>query len=251
MVKSVAEGVVKSGGDKWFLLIVDNAAGYALDRDTRRFVPEAGGQVVGSVRHPLGTADLSSFLLQAQNSKANVIAFANAGQDLLNGIKQAKEFGIQARIVPLVLFNTEIHALGLDAAQGLNFVLSNDWTQDEKTRDWAHEFFAKRKSMPSMTQAGVFSGVLHYLKAIREAGTIDAEKVAEKMRELPVNDTFVKGGRARPDGSMVHDMLLARVKAPKESREDWDDYEVVSKIAGDVAYRPLQESECPLVLKPR
>jgi branched-chain amino acid transport system substrate-binding protein len=251
MVKGIAEGVVRSGGDKWFILVVDNAAGYALERDVRRFVPAAGGTVVGSVRHPLGSSDLASFLLQAQNSGANVVAFANAGQDLLNGIKQAKEFGLQGRLVPLVLFNTEVHALGLAVAQGLNFILTNDWTRDEQTRAWADRFFTVMKAMPSMTQAGVYSGVLHYLKAIKEAGTLEADQVAQKMRELPVDDTFVKGGRARADGSMVHDMLLARVKAPTESKRDWDDYEVIGTIPGELAYRPLSEGECPQAMTSR
>ena len=251
MVKSIAQGVVKAGGDKWFVLAVDNAAGYALERDVRRFVPAAGGAVLGSVRHPLGSSDLASFLLQAQNSGANVIAFANAGQDLLNGIKQAREFGLKGQLVPLVLFNTEIHALGLSSAQGLNFILTNDWGRDERTRAWAARFFAMRKAMPSMTQAGVYSGVLHYLKAVKEAGTLEADQVAQKMRELPVNDIFVTGGRARADGSMVHDMLLARVKTPGESRREWDDYEVIGTIPGEVAYRPLSESECALALSSR
>jgi branched-chain amino acid transport system substrate-binding protein len=251
MVKSIAEVVVRSGGDKWFVLVVDNAAGYALERDVRRFVPAAGGTVVGSVRHPLGSSDLASFLLQAQNSGANVIAFANAGQDLLNGIKQAKEFGLKGKLVPLVLFNTEIRALGLSNAQGLSFILTNDWNRDEQTRAWAERFFAVRKAMPSMTQAGVYSGVLHYLKAVKEAGTPDADQVAHKMRELPVNDIFVRGGIARADGSMVHDMLLARVKAPAESKGDWDQYEVIGTIPGEVAYRPLSEGECPATLGSR
>jgi len=251
MVKSIAEGVVRSGGDKWFVLVVDNAAGYALERDVRRFVPTAGGTVIGSVRHPLGSSDLASFLLQAQNSGANVIAFANAGQDLLNGIKQAKEFGLKGKLVPLVLFNTEIHALGLSTAQGLNFVLTNDWTADEQTRAWSDRFFAVMKAMPSMTQAGIYSGVLHYLRAIKDTGTLEAGQVAQRMRELPVNDIFVRGGNARADGSMVHDMLLARVKAPAESKRDWDQYEVIGTIPGEVAYRPLSESECPGILGSR
>jgi branched-chain amino acid transport system substrate-binding protein len=144
-----------------------------------------------------------------------------------------------------VLFNTEIHALGLSNAQGLSFILTNDWNRDEQTRAWAERFFAVRKAMPSMTQAGVYSGVLHYLKAVNEAETLEADQVARRMRELPVNDIFVRGGIARADGSMVHDMLLARVKAPAESRGDWDQYEVIGTIPGEVAYRPLSESECP------
>lgn len=248
MVKSLAEGIVRRGGTRWFLLVVDNAAGYALEKDARTFVAQAGGTVVGAVRHPLGSSDLASYLLQASGSGANVIAFANAGQDLMNGIKQAREFGMgtQQQLVPLVLFNTEVHALGLDVAQGLQFVLTNDWMKSAETRAWAERFFAKRKAMPAMTQAGVYSGVLHYLKAVAAANTTDATAVSEKMRALPVEDIFVTGGLVRPDGAMVHDMFLARVKTPSESRGAWDEYEVIDRIPGNVAFRPAGEGGCPL-----
>ncbi|GJD66642.1 Leu/Ile/Val-binding protein [Methylobacterium frigidaeris] len=247
MVKSLTESVVRSGGDRWFILVVDNAAGYALERDAKSFVAAAGGKVVGSVRHPLGSSDMASFLLQAQTAGANVLAFANAGQDVQNAIKQAREFGMTGlRFAPLVLFNTEVRALGLDVAQGLEFVTTHDWTRDAATRTWAKRFFAARRAMPSMAQAGVYSGVLHYLKAVAEAGTDDTDRVAATMRRLPVNDLFVVDGRVRPDGAMVHDMYLARVKTPVRSSGPWDDYEIVRTVPGDLAFRPLGEGGCPL-----
>jgi branched-chain amino acid transport system substrate-binding protein len=165
-----------------------------------------------------------------------------------NAIKQAKEFGMgtKERLVPLVMFITELHAIGAESAKGINFILTNDWTKNAETKAWAQRFFASQKAMPAMTQAGVYSGVLHYLKAMSAAGTSDAMAVAKKMRELPVNDLFVTGGTAREDGTMVHDMFLARAKSASESTGPWDDYETIGKIPGDVAFRPLGEGGCPL-----
>jgi branched-chain amino acid transport system substrate-binding protein len=204
------------------------------------------------VRHPFNNADFSSFLLQAQSSKAKVIAFANAGADTINALKQASEFGLtsggQLIVAPLV-YISDIHSLGLKQAAGLTFVEGFYWDRDEETRAWSKRFFERRKAMPTMTHAGVYSAVSHYLKAVKAAGSDEAPAVMAKMRELPVADFFAKNGKLREDGRMVHDMLLVQVKSPAESKYPWDYYKILATIPGDQAFRPLSESECPLVKK--
>lgn len=248
----VAQALVKKGLDTWYFLTVDYAFGLSLEAEASKAVKAAGGKVFGSVRHPLNTPDFSSFLLQAQASKAKVIAFANAGGDTVNAVKQANEFkvveGGQTIVTP-VTFITDINSLGLSVAQGLTFVTGYYWDFDDKTRAFADKFYKRRKAMPTMAQAGVYSGVLHYLKAVAAAKSDDGLAVAAKMRELPVRDSFTQTGSVREDGRMIHDMYLVQVKKPSESKAPWDYYKVLSTIPAAEAFKPLAESECPLVKK--
>jgi branched-chain amino acid transport system substrate-binding protein len=248
----LAQAMVKQGFDSWYFLTVDYAFGISLENEASKALTAAGGKMVGSARHPLNTADFSSFLLTAQASKAQVIALASAGGDVVNAIKQANEFGIsqggQTLVAP-VTFITDIHALGLTVAQGLTFVTGYYWDLNDNTRAFAKTFYERRKAMPTMAQAGVYSGVLHYLKAIAAAGTDNADAVAAKMRELPVRDAFTQTGTVRADGRMVHDMYLVQVKKPSESKAPWDYYKVLATVPADIAFRSLAESTCPLVKK--
>jgi branched-chain amino acid transport system substrate-binding protein len=248
----LAQAMVKQGFDTWYFLTVDYAFGISLESEASKALTAAGGKMVGSARHPLNTADFSSFLLTAQASKAKVIALASAGGDVINAVKQAGEFGIvqggQTLVAP-VTFITDIHALGLPVAQGLTFVTGYYWDLNDDTRAFARKFYERHKAMPTMAQAGVYSGVLHYLKAVAAAGTDNADAVALKMRELPVRDAFTQTGTVRADGRMVHDMYLVQVKKPTESKAPWDYYKVLATLPADVAFRPLAESTCPLVKK--
>ncbi|QDW38008.1 ABC transporter substrate-binding protein [Bradyrhizobium sp. KBS0727] len=248
----LAQAMVKNGFDSWYFLTVDYAFGISLENEASKALTAAGGKMVGSARHPLNTADFSSFLLTAQASKAKVIALASAGGDVINAVKQAGEFGIgqggQTLVAP-VTFITDVHALGLSVAQGLTFITGYYWDLNDDTRAFAKKFYERRKAMPTMAQAGVYSGVLHYLKAIAAAGTDNADAVAAKMRELPVHDAFTQAGTVRADGRMVHDMYLVQVKKPSESKAPWDYYKVLATVPADVAFRPLADSTCPLVKK--
>jgi branched-chain amino acid transport system substrate-binding protein len=248
----VARELVKQGFDSWYFITVDYAFGISLEAEASKAVKAAGGKVVGSARHPLNTPDFSSFLLQAQGSKAKVVAFANAGGDTINAVKQSGEFRIvesgQAVVTP-VTFITDVNSMGLSVAQGLTFVTGYYWDLDDRTRAFAEKFYKRRKAMPTMAQAGVYSGVLHYLKAVAAAGTDDAMAVAAKMRELPVRDSFTQTGAVREDGRMVHDMYLVQVKKPAESKVPWDYYKVLATIPANEAFKPLAESDCPLVQK--
>jgi branched-chain amino acid transport system substrate-binding protein len=248
----VAQALVKKGLDTWFFITVDYAFGISLESEAAKAVKAAGGTVVGAVRHPLNTPDFSSFLLQAQGSKAKVIALANAGGDTVNAVKQANEFQIVEggqTIVTPVTFITDVHSLGLSVAQGLTFVTGYYWDLNDQTRAFAQKFYKRRNAMPTMAQAGVYSGVLHYLKSVAAAGTDDAMAVAAKMRELPVRDSFTQTGSVRADGRMIHDMYLVQVKKPAESKGPWDYYKVLATIPAAEAFKPLAESECPLVKK--
>jgi branched-chain amino acid transport system substrate-binding protein len=252
LAHSTGSAVVKQGGDSWFFLTVDYALGHTLERDTAEVVKASGGKVVGSVKHPLNTADFSSFVLQAQQSKAKVVAFANAGGDLSNSIKQAQEFGLfQAgqKPVGIMVFLTDVHSLGLQAAQGLQLTASFYWDMNDETRKWSKRFFEKVKRMPTMPQAGVYTSVLHYLRAIKAAGTDEAMAVAKKMRETPINDFMTKNGRIREDGRVLRDFYLFQVKTPSESKGPWDYYKLVATVPAEQAARPLSESDCPLVKK--
>jgi branched-chain amino acid transport system substrate-binding protein len=242
--------MVQEGGDSWFFITADYAFGHQLEEDTSTVVKEEGGEVLGSVRHPLSTADFSSYLLQAQGSGAKVIGLANAGTDTTNAIKQAHEFGItQAgqQLASLLLFLTDVNALGLDVAQNLVLTTGFYWDMNDETRAWSERFNERVGQMPTMVQAGVYSAVSHYLNAIEAAGSDDAKTVVEQMKATPVNDFFAKNGTIRADGRMVHDMYLARVKTPDESRGQWDYYEILRTIPGDQAFLPLSESTCALV----
>jgi branched-chain amino acid transport system substrate-binding protein len=244
--------VVKDGGDSWFFLTADYAFGHALERDVSAVVLASGGKVVGGVKHPLSTQDFSSFLLQAQASKAKVIGLANAGADTINSIKQAGEFGIVKagqRLAGLLVFATDVQALTLPVAQGLVLTEAFYWDLNDETRAWTKRYRAKKDKLPSMLTIGVYSSTLHYLKAVQAAGTDDAKAVMAKMREMPVNDAMTKNGKLREDGRLVRDMYLFQVKSPAESKGKDDIYKLVATVPGDQAYRPLSESTCPLVKK--
>jgi len=234
--------------DSWFLITVDYSFGHAFAADMRRAVENGGGKVVGEVRHPLNTADFSSVLLQAQASGAKVIALANAGADMTNSVKQAAEFGIskgQALVAPTV-FLTDVDAMGLASAQNLQFMTAFYWNRNAESRAWADKFFEKVGRMPTMTQAGIYSAVRHYLRAVQAANSDDGLAVAAKIRELPVADAFAHG-TVRADGQFVHDMYLARVKTPAASSKRWDYYDIVATIPAEQAFRPLNEGGCELV----
>jgi branched-chain amino acid transport system substrate-binding protein len=251
LARGTATAVVRRGGNKWALLVADYAYGHQLAQDSRRFVEQAGGQVVSEVRHPINTSDFSSFLLQADNSGANVIALANGGADTINSIKAAAEFGIGRKgkneIVGLAINLNDTKALGLESAQGLLLTEAFYWDRTDEARAWSERFFKKFGKMPTSTQAGNYSSTMHYLKAVAASGSLDAQGVMAKMREMPINDFFAAGGKIRIDGRMVHDMYLAQVKKPSESKGPWDLYNILQTIPGDEAFRPLSESSCPLV----
>lgn len=242
------KAVVQQGGKNWFFLTADYTFGHTLEEQTSKVIREAGGRVLGSARHPIGTADFSSYLLQAQASGAQVVGLANGGTDTINSIKQGREFGLtgpgKAVFAGLTMFITDIHALGLDAAQGILLTTSFYWDRDEKSREWARKFFAITGKMPTMVHAGVYSGVHHYLDAVKAAGTDDGPTVANKMRELPINDMTVQNGSILPNGRVLQDMYLVRVKAPSASTKAWDYYEVLSTIPGKDAFMSYEESGC-------
>ena len=250
--KTIANAIVKQGGDSWFFITVDYAFGIALEQNASEFVKAAGGKVLGSVRHPLNTADFSSYLLQAQASKAKVVVMANGGTDITNAIKQAKEFGLDRggqRIAALLIQYPEVRALGLKTAQGLLMASSFYWDMSPEARAFSDRFAAAKGMPPTMIQAGTYGATLHYLKAVKAAGTDEAKAVMAKMKELPINDFMTKNGRIREDGRVIRDMYLMQVKAPEESKGDWDLAKIVATIPGDQAFRPLSEGGCPLVKK--
>jgi len=250
MSSGTGKTIVKRDGKDWFFLTADYVFGKTLERDTAAIVEANGGKVLGSVRHPLGTVDFSSFLLQAQASKAKIIGLANGGTDMTNAVKQSIEFGLQrdgTQLVALIAFISDIHSLGLKDAQGLMLTEAFYWDLNDGTRAWSKRFYARMKRMPSMTQAGAYSGTLHYLKAVQAAGTRDADAVMAKMRELPINDFMTKNGRLRIDGRVMRDMYLFQVKKPEESTSEWDLYKLVATIPAEEAFRPLNEGGCPLV----
>lgn len=234
----------------WFFITADYAFGAALERDTSQAVEKGGGKVVGRVKHPQGSTDFSSYLLQAQGAGAKLIAFANSGADQVNAIKQANEFGIPQsgiKLAGLYLHITDIHAIGLPTAKGLILTQGFYWDLNDETRAWSKRFYARHKAMPTMGQAGVYSSILHYLKAVQAAGTADTGPVVAQMKATPVDDFFSHGGRIREDGRMVHDLYLLKVKAPAEQKYPWDYLELIRVIPGDEAFRPLSEGGCPLV----
>lgn len=245
----LAKVLTEQGYKSWFLLTVDYAFGHAFANDMKDAIKAAGGTIAGEARHPLNASDMSSFLLQAQASKASIIGLASAGADMTTAIKQAGEFGVTAKqaLAAPAVFITDIHGMGLRAAQGLRFITAFYWDRNEQTRAWSQKFFQRRKAMPTMTQAGVYSSVLHYLKAVKAANTDNAAAVMKKMRELPVNDMFAQNGHLREDGQMVHDMFLVEVKKPSESKGAWDYYKVIATIPGDKIFKPLAQSDCPLI----
>ncbi|MEH6563170.1 MAG: ABC transporter substrate-binding protein [Marinobacter sp.] len=245
-----ATAMVKNGGKKWFFITADYAFGHSLRDNTGDVVKSMGGEVVGNVNAPLSTNDFSSYLLQAQSSGADVIGLANAGQDTVNAIKQANQFRIVQsgqKLAGMLVFITDVHSMGLEIAQGLQFTTAFVWNQNEETKAWSDRFNKIHGAMPTMVQAGVYSAVTNYLKAVKEAGTDETEAVRAKLGEMTLNDMFVKGGKIAPNGSMLHDMYLVEAKKPSESESEWDLLRVISKIPADQAYISMEESKCSLV----
>src|SRR5437667_9696526 len=250
LANGTGNAIVKTGGDSWYFLTADYAFGLALERDTEAVVLKHGGKVLGKVRHPLNTQDFSSFLLQAQSSKAKIIGLANAGGDTINSIKQAAEFGIVSggqKLAGLLVFLTDVHALGLNTAQGLTITSAWYWDKDDASRAQARRFMPKHGAPPTYTQAGVYSPVSHYLKAIKAAGSDDADKVSAEMRKIKINDFMTRDGWIREDGRIMRDMYLAEVKTPAESKYPYDYFKILATIPADKAFRPLQDGGCPLV----
>ena len=251
LAAGTARALVQEKGLNWYFITADYAFGQALQRDTTKFVTEAGGKIVGTSTHPFPNQDFSSYLLSADGSKADIVALANAGGDTINAVKQAREFNLfrqgGKRLAALLMFISDVHSLGLNTAQGIVLTTGFYWDLNDETRAWSKRFFERRKSMPTMTQAGVYSAVMHYLKAVQAAGTKEPLAVMQKMRDTPINDFFAKNGKLRADGRMVHDMYLVQVKAPSESKYPWDYYKVLRTIPGDQAFRPLKDGGCPLV----
>lgn len=250
LANGTASAIVKEGGKTWFILTADYAFGHALEADVTRVVEANGGEVIGTIRHPFPTPDFSSFILQAQGSGADVVALANAGADTTNAINTASEFGVTQSgqtLAALLLFLTDVHALGVEAAQGIQLTTGWYWNMNDEARAWSDRFMEKTGVRPTMVHAGVYSSTMQYLKAVDATDSDDAQTVRKQMMDTPINDMFAKNGRIREDGRMVHDMYLAKVKTPAESKSEWDLYDIVRTIPAEEAFRPLSESKCPLV----
>lgn len=251
LAAGAAHAIVKSGGKSWYFLSVDYTFGHDMQKIAETLINKDGGSVIGSSLHPLNTNDFSALVLKAKNSKADVVVLNNSGQDFKSSLRQAQEFGItggKQRLAAFVVTIADIHSLGLEAAQGLTFVDSFYWDRDDATRAWSKKFFDRFKKMPTGVQASVYSGVRHYLKAVEAAGSADSDKVAAKMKELPVNDMYGKGP-VRADGLFEHDMLLMEVKKPSDSKYPWDYTKVVAAIPGKEAYQPVDPSLCKMLAK--
>jgi branched-chain amino acid transport system substrate-binding protein len=251
LANGTAKAVTAQGGKSWFFLTADYAFGHALEKDSAAVVTANGGKVLGTVRHPFPGSDFSSFLLKAQASGAQVIGLANAGADTTNAIKQAAEFGITPKqsLAGLLMFITDVHALGLKPTQGMFLTEGFYWDRNDETRAWSKRFFDKQKKMPTMVQAGQYSSIYHYLKAVKATGTDDTSKVMAMMKKTPINDFFAKNGQIRDDGRMVHDMYLIQVKKPADSKYPWDYYTIKATIPAAEAFQPLAQSRCPLIKK--
>jgi len=244
------DALVKNGGETWFFVTADYAFGKSMEDEATTVIKAAGGKVLGDVRHPLSTQDFSSFMLQAQASKAKIIGLANAGMDTVNAIKQAGEFGLVQggqRVAALLIFESDVQSLGLKTAQGLVLTTAFYWDQNDETRAWTKRFRAKRDKLPNLTTAGVYSATAHYLKAVAAAGTDDPKAVMAKMHELPINDFMTKNGKLREDGRVLRDMYLAQVKSPAESKGKDDIYKILATVPADKAWRPLQDGHCPYI----
>lgn len=243
-VKSILEG----GGDSWFFVTADYAFGHSMEAISKKLITEGGGRFIGSVRNPLGSTDMSSFLLQAQASKAKVIGIANVGQDFTNAVIGASQFGITAggqKLASLIVYDSDIRSLGLDVAQGLLLTTAYYWDLDDRTRAFAKRFFVRRKTMPNMIHASIYSSATHYFKAVQATGGVDPDKVMAWMRANPVDDAFARNASIRADGLLQHDMFLMEVKKPSESTSKWDILKLVRRIPADQAYAPIAESRCP------
>ncbi len=246
--RGTGAAVVKAAGKSWYILTADYAFGHALQADTTKVVEAGGGKVVGSVKHPLSTSDFSSFLLQAQASKAEILALANAGADATNAIKAANEFGLTKtmRLAGMIMFINDIHAMGLETAKGMYLTDSWYWNASDETRAWAQKFYERRNAMPSSLQAADYSAAIQYLRAVKATGTDDADKVLAYLRENKLDDVYIKNGVVRPDGRVVHDMYLLQVKTPEESKAPWDYFKVVQTIDGNEAFTTKAETRCAL-----
>ena len=250
LAQVTGSALVKAGNDSWYFITADYAFGHALERDVTAVVTKAGGKVVGGIKHPISSQDFSSYLLQAQSSKAKIIGLANAGADTINTIKQAGEFGITKagqKLAGLLIFSTDVQALGLNAAQGLVLTESFYWDLNDKTREWTAKFRKRKDKVPNMTTAGVYSATLHYLKAVQAAGTDEPKAVMAKMREMPVNDVMTTNGKLREDGRLMRDMYLFQVKTPAESKSKDDIYKLLATVPAEQAFRPLKDGGCPLI----
>lgn len=250
LANTTARAIVDRGGKSWYFLTADYAFGHTLQASATEVVKARGGTVLGAARHPLGSSDFASYLLQAQSSRAQVVGLANAGGDTVNAIKAASEFGLTQggqKMAGLLLYINDIHAIGLDAASGLMLTEAFYWDMNDQTRAWSQRYYDKLKKMPNMSQAGTYSSVMHYLKAVQAAGTDAPDAVMKQMKAMPINDFFATNGRIREDGRMVHDMYLFEVKKPSESKRPWDYYKLVATVPGDEAFMPLSKSTCPLV----
>ncbi len=249
LARGTAAAIVKKGGKKWYFLTADYVFGKSLESDAAKVVKANGGEVVGQVYAPLASSDFSSYLLQAQASKAQVLGLANAGGDSVNSIKQATQFGVTKtmKLAGLLLFLTDIHSIGLQSAQGLYLTTPWYWNQDPASRAWSKRFYAQMHAMPTFAQMGDYSAVTTYLKAVKAAGTTDSDKVMAELHKMKVNDDFMHGGYLAPNGLMIHDMYLAQVKSPAQSKEAWDYYNIVQKIPGADAFGPIADYGCPMV----
>ncbi|SOY71563.1 ABC transporter substrate-binding protein [Cupriavidus taiwanensis] len=251
LANTTARATVQRGGKSWFFLTADYAFGHTLQDSATAVINETGGKVVGAARHPIGASDFASYLLQAQASKAQIVGLANAGGDAINAIKAASEFGLTRnhaqRMAGLLLYVNDIHALGLKTTAGLLLTEGFYWDMNDATRAWSRRYFEKLKKMPNMSQAGAYSSVMHYLKAVQAAGTDETAAVMKQMKSMPINDFFAKNGRIREDGRMIHDMYLFEVKTPAESKYPWDYYKVVATVPGEQAFMPAAKSKCPLL----
>ncbi|MGY3609472.1 MULTISPECIES: ABC transporter substrate-binding protein [unclassified Bradyrhizobium] len=250
--QGTTKAISRLGAKTWFFLSADYSLGSQLEADSRKVIDATGGKVVGAVKHPINTPDFSSFLLQAQSSKADVIALADAGGDFINAVKQAGEFGVTRgqKLAGLIVFIADIHSRGLQSAQGLMLSSAFYWDLNDGTRAWSKRFIEKTQKVPTMIHAGTYGAVMHYLKAAEAAGTLDGPTVAAKMREMPVNDFMTKNGRIREDGRLVRDMYLFRVKSPEESKYRFDYYKLLATIPGEEAFKAMEEGGCPLAKKP-
>jgi len=248
--KGTASAIVNEGGKTWFILTVDYAYGHAMEADVTKVVEANGGEVIGTIRFPLATPDFSSFILQAQGSGADVVALASAGADTTNAITTAGEFGVTQSgqtLAALILYLSDAHALGVEAAQGIQLTTGWYWDMNDDTRAWSDRFMEKTGVRPTMIHAGIYSSTVQYLNAVKATGSDEAQAVRKQMIATPINDMFATNGRIREDGRMVHDMYLAQVKTPAESKNEWDLYKIIRTIPGGEAFRPLSESKCPLI----
>ncbi|GEK46232.1 ABC transporter permease [Bisbaumannia pacifica] len=250
LANGTARAVVDQGGSDWFMLTADYAFGHALEGDVEKVVTENGGSIVGRVRHPFPTSDFSSYILQAQGSGAQIVGLANAGADTVNAINTASQFGLTQsgqQLAGLLVFLNDVHAMGLDATQGLLLTTGWYWNMDDQAREWSERYYERVGRMPTMVQAGIYSSTMHYLNAVEATGSDDTATVREHMMSQPIHDFFARNGHIRADGRMVHDMYLAQVKTPEQSEGEWDLYHILATIPANQAYRPLAESQCDLV----